>query len=183
MESTTTLLAILLLATYAPFALAERTGLNSTGTGRAGHESAQAIPQHTLNANDDQLVAFAKCQETTDVVRKIADEMGTRWRYDAKGFPEQEADLKAAVAGMTTAHQRFRRMLSSDQEERLTRHLSKLEQLQADLSSLIWSLDQELSLAKPDWRHLYSDAHKIKEAAERWRSEHRKIAKEMSISG
>jgi polyhydroxyalkanoate synthesis regulator phasin len=188
MEKTMKILAALLLFVTAPFAYAEHGSAYPAGTGHDGRDSAVASSQQVLmlKATDDQRVAFVKCRETTERVRKLVDQMvgpGTRWRYDSRIFPGQEAQLQSALADMTAAHQQFRQTLSSEQGEGIAKHLSKLEQLQSDLNARIAKLDQELMVAEPDWRRLYNDSHKIKEAADKWRSEHKKIAKELSMSG
>lgn len=188
MEKTIKTLAALLLFVTVPFAYAQHGSAYSAGDGHAGQNSAVANSQQALmlKATDDQRIAFVKCRETTERVRKLVDQMvgpGTRWRYDSRIFPGQEAQLKSALADMRAAHQQFRQTLSSEQEEGIAQRLSKLEQLQSDLNARIAGLDHELMVAKPDWRRLYSDAHKIKEATDKWHSESEKIAKEMRISG
>jgi hypothetical protein len=187
------LLAIFLLFATTPFALAQHgghggTSSSSSGFGHAGHDSPMADLQRTLmlQATDDQRQAFAKCMEATERVHKVADEMvgpGSRWRYDADVFPGQKEQLQTALADMTTAHQQFKQTLSQAQEKELNKYFNKLERLQSDVSSRLLGLDRELTTGKPDPRRVYSDAHKIKEAVDKWRSEHRKIAKEMSIAG
>jgi hypothetical protein len=98
-------------------------------------------------------------------------------------FPKQANDLGIAWAEMTAAHTQFRQELSQTQNDELRERFSKLDLLQAEVGSRILSLDEELSLDKPDWRRLYSDAHKIKEAADKCRAELKKIAKILNISG
>ena len=185
-------LATLLLAGLAPVALAQHAGHGGTssggGFGNPGHDASMGDFQRALmlQATEDQRVAFTKCMEATERARIVADQMvgpGTRWRYDASVFPGQKEQLQAALAEMDTAHQHFRHTLSQPQEKEFGKHLSKLERLQAELSSRMLRLDRELATGKPDQRRIYSDAHKIKESADSWRSDHRKIAKEMGIGG
>lgn len=188
MKKTIRVLATLFSLGAATFVFAQHGSGHSSGDGHAGQDSAVANSRHALrlNVTDDQRMALLRFREATERVRKIADQMvgpGTRWRYDPRIFPAQEARLQSALADMKAAHQQFRQELSPEQEEGIAKHLTKLEQLQSDLNARVAGLDHELMIAKPDWRRLYNDAHKIKEAADKWRSENKRIAKEMGISG
>lgn len=192
MKRISKMLAILLFAALVPVAFAQHAGHGGTssggGFGHAANDSAMGDFQRALRlqATDDQRVAFANCMKATKKVHKLADQMvgpGTRWRYDADVFPNQEKQLQAALAELDAVHQQFRHSLSQDQEWELRKYISKLDQLNTDLGERIARVDRELSRNKPDWRLLYSDTHKIKEQTEKWRSEHQKIAKEMGIGG
>jgi hypothetical protein len=81
-KMTITFIVTLLLVASAPFATAQRGGAHNAGTGYAGNDSAaSSVRILTLKATNEQRLAFAKCRETTDMVRKIADQMvgpGTR---------------------------------------------------------------------------------------------------------
>ena len=138
-----------------------------------------------MRAGDEQRMAFGMCANAGRSVHKIADQMvgpGTRWRYNDKIFPEQKERLQIALAVMTAAHEQFRQTLGDAQAEELGKRLAKLDRLQNELRRWMSRLDDELTINKPDSRHVYAYTHKIKEIADKWRSEHKKIAKEMSIA-
>lgn len=152
---------------------------------QSGSSSSIDNLQRALNTTKDQRIAIGRCKDAADRVHKVAAQMvgpGTRWRYDADVFPRQEAQLRATLGELMTNHQQFRHALRSDQEMSLRTYLDRLDGLSAALTLRMEDLDRELSRSKPDGRVLYSDAHKIKELAEKWRSEHRKIAKYMDIT-
>lgn len=187
-----TTLATLLLATLAPVAFAQHGSHGGTssggGFGNTGNDSSMREFKRALllYATADQRAIYAKCMEATERVHKLADQMvgpGTRWNYDAAVFPGQKEQLQEALAELDAAHQHFRHTLSQAQEKELGKYFSKLDRYEAELGSRIAHVDRELSTNRPDPRRLYSDTHKIKEVAEKWRSEHRKIAKEIGIGG
>lgn len=139
-----------------------------------------------LSATEEQRTAFARCMEATDRVLRITDGMagpGTGSNHDAGAFAEQKEQLPAALAALATAHQHFRHSLSQPQEKELRKPLSKLEGFQADLRKRMAQVDRELATNQPDPRRVHGDTRKIKEVAEKWKSEHRKIAEEMGIGG
>lgn len=186
------LLAILFCAALVPVAFAQHGSHGGTssggGSGNTGNDSATRDFKRALmlSANQDQRTAFATCMEATDRVLRLADQMaspGTRGNYDAAVFPAQKEQMQAALAELETAHRRFHHSLNQPQEKELRQYLRKLERLQTELSKRIAQVDRELSTNKPDPRRLRDDTHKIREVAEKWQSEHRKIAKEMGITG
>lgn len=180
---TAMLIGSFLFAT-APFTLAQHgAGTHYPAGGHLSPSDSQRASM--IRAGEDQRIAFAMCRNSGESVHKIADQMvgpGTRWRYDEKVFPTQKERLEIALAVMSRAHQQFRETLSEAQKQDLVRNLGKLERLQNALSQRMAQLDEELRVDKPDPRRVYADTHKIKEIADKWRSEHKKIAKEMSIA-
>jgi|GEM_PF-4838841 chromosome segregation ATPase len=186
------LLATLFCAALVPVAFAQHSGHGGTssggGFGNTGNDSAMRDLQRAmmLSATDDQRMAFAKCMEATDRVLRLADQIvgqGTGLNYDAAVLSERKEQLQAALAELGTVHQHFRHSLSQPQEKELRKYLGKLERVQTELSKRIAQVDRELSASKPDSKRLRDDTHKVKEVAEKWQSEHRKIAKEMGIAG
>ena len=185
-------LATLFLAALAPVAFAQHGSHGGTssggGFGDTGNESSMRDLKRALllQATDDQRATFAKCLEATESARTIVDRMarpGTRSSYDAGIFPGQKEQLQAALAEMGAAHQNFQHSLGQAQEKELGKYLNKLNRFEADIGSRMAQLDRELSTNKPDPRRLHGYTQKIKEVTEKWRSEHRKIAKEMGIDG
>ena len=188
MKTRNAVLATLFLFATAPLALAQHGGGTHSPSAGVGHDPSEADFQRTLSlrATKDQRMAFAKCRQANEKVRKVVDKMtgpGTRWRYDPRAFPEQNEELQTAVKDLTAAHEQFRQALTPAQEKELQKHFDRLEQLQTTLDSQMSRLGDELTVRGPDSRRIYSDAHKIKETADKWHSEHKKIAKAMSIQG
>lgn len=186
MEKTIRILAALVLGTTL-FSNVQRGSAHSPGNSHSKRAWAESISRQTskLNASDDQRLAILKCVETTERARKLINQIvgpGTRWRYDFKIFPGREEQLRSALSEMTVAHQQFREALTEEQGRVLANHLNRLDRLQLDLNAHLAALDHELIIRHPDWRRLYADSHQIKEAADKWLSEHKKIAKDMSIS-
>jgi len=83
---------------------------------------------------------------------------------------------------MAFAHRHFRETLSDAQAKELGERLARLERVQDGIDQWMSRLNEELAGNNVDSRRVYADAHKIKELADKWRSEHRKMAKEMSIT-
>lgn len=187
-----TLLATLFCVTSVALAFAQHSGHGGTSTGgafgHAGHDREMRDFNRglLLSASEDQRQLFAKCTTATEQVIALANRMvgpGTPREYDAAVFSRQEEQLRTAVAELENAHQHFSHGLNQAQEKELRKYLSKLERYQRELASRIAKVDRELATNRPDPRRLYSDTHKIREVAEKWHSEHQKIAKEMGIDG
>jgi hypothetical protein len=188
MKTRNQVLVTLFLFATAPFTLAQHGGgMHFPSAGHASDSlTADSQRMLLLRASEDQRMAFAKCVQANARVRKVVDKMtgpGTRWRYDARVFPGQNEELQIAVKDMTAAHEQFRQALTEAQEKELRKHFDKLEQLQVGMNSQMARLDDELTVREPDSRRIYSEAHKVKETADKWQSEHKKIAKAMSIKG
>ncbi len=188
MKTRNEVLTTLFLFATAPLALAQHGAGTHYPSGGFGHDSSTADSQRTLllRATEDQRMAFAKCRQANEKVRKVVDKMtgpGMRWRYDARVFPGQNEELRSAVQDMIVAHDEFRQILTQAQEKELRKHFEKLEELQTALDSQMSRLSDELTVRGPDSRRIYSEAHKVKETADKWHSDHKKIAKAMSIQG
>jgi hypothetical protein len=154
----------------------------------AGHNSPTSDSRRTLMmpASDDQRMALAMCTNAGESVRKITDKMvgpGTRWRYEDKTFRGQEERLRIALAVLAASHEQFRGTLSEEQAKEIAKRLAKLDRLHREVLLALSELDEALTDKHPDPRRVYAEAHKIKEVAEHWGSEHKKIAKEMGIQG
>lgn len=184
MRRLTALLAALLSLAAAPRVLAQHG--SGTHSPVPGHDSSATDSRRTLvmQASDDQRLALAMCTNAGESVRKITDEMvgpGTRWRYDDKVFRAQQERLRIALAVLAASHEQFHRTLGDEQAKDLEKRLDKLDRLHREVLQAMARLDEALTDKRPDPRHVYADAHKIKEFADQWRSEHKKIAKEMGI--
>ena len=170
----------------APFALAQHG--SGTHFPAAGHKSLTSDSRRTLTApaSEDQRMALAMCAIAGESVRKITDQMvgpGTRWRYDDKSFRGEEERLRIALAVLAVSHEQFRGTLSDEQAKELTKRLDKLDGLHREVLLSLSELDGALTDEHPDPGRVYAKAHRIKEVAARWGSEHKKIAKEMGIQG
>lgn len=185
-------LVTLLLCT-ASFALAQRGGDGLHSVGHAGHDSAAAETRRALalEATDQEREAFAHCVAATEAARETGRSVGDNnywnsWHnrhmgYDLDAVYRKKAQLQSAIAGMATAHLQFLEALSQDQTIELMPNLSKLERLQGDLNLQMSQLDEELTAARPDSFRVSTRLYGIGKTIDKWRSQHRKIAKEMSI--
>ncbi len=193
MTKTMKVFAALLLSTAAPLALAQRGGGGIHSFGHAGHGSATANSQRALAllATADQREAFAHCMAATEAARETGRSVGDNtywnsWRYRHVGYDldavySKKDQLRSTLVDMTAAHQQFLQVLSEEQATELRANLNKLERLQGDLSLQISQLDDELMAAKPDSFRVSTRLYGIGKTIDKWRSQHRKIAKEMGI--
>jgi hypothetical protein len=101
--------------------------------------------------------------------------------YDLKAVYRKKDQFQSALAGMTAVHQQFLEVLSQNQATELGPNLSKLERLQGDLNSQMSQLNEELTAARPDSFRVSTRLYGIGKTIDKWRSQHRKIAKEMGI--
>ena len=173
-----------LLAT-APLALAQHGAGKHYPAAGQDVRATNSERAEKMRATDDQRLAFGECAKVGESVRKIIDRMvgpGTRWRYDDKLFPIQKDRLQIAFGEMAFAHRQFRETLSDAQARELGERLAHLERVQDGIDQWMVRLNEEVAGKNMDSRRVYADAHKLKELADRWRSEHRKLAKEMSIT-
>ena len=188
-------IASFLFLLTAPLLFAQRGGgvMHVGHIGSAG-DSAQA---RLMKATDDQRMAFAKCMEATARVRLEARQMartartGSPWsrgrvsydRDNLRALSGQGEQLKAALTDLEAAHHEFLKDLIDAQKSGLERHLGKLDHLQAKLNSQIPEIDHDLAAARPGPGPLNIswDINSVKSSADRWRSEHKKIGKEMGI--
>ena len=169
---------------------------NGGGTVRIGpHESPEAYGQTLrIMTMPDQRMAFAKCMKETERLRGTIDQMpriGSPWSRgrvsyssrDLSALSDLREQFEVARIDLTTAHQEFRKTLTDVQQRELEQHLSKLDRLQAKMNSDASQLGHDLMAAKPGPAspNVSWDVNSIKRTIHKWRSEHRKIAKEMNI--
>lgn len=185
--------ATLLLSATASLALAQRGGGGIDSFGHAGHNSTTVDSRRTLTlrATDNQREAFAHCMAATEAARETGRSVGDNtywnsWRYRHVGYDldavyRKKDQFQSALADMTAAHRQFLQVLSEEQATELRPNLNKLERLQGQLSSQISQLDDELTAVKPDSFRVSTRLYGMGKTIDKWRSQHRKIAKEMSI--
>ena len=101
--------------------------------------------------------------------------------YDLDAVYRKKDQLQSALAGMATAHQQFLEVLSPEQTTELRPTLSKLERLQGDLNLQMSQLNEQLAASRPDSFRVSTGLYGIGKTVDKWRSQHRKIGKEMSI--
>ncbi len=195
MKTRVGIIATFLMFTTAPFALAQRGGgVNSSnaGIGHTGHDSTMVDSQRDprMQVTDVQREAFSNCMTASKAVRKLVGRMpqdASYWKgrprgYDFSAVSGKKGELQLALTDMTTAHQQFLQSLSKDQDTELGPNLSKLEHLQADLNLHLSQLDEELIAARPNSFSVAANVRGIGKMINKWRSEHKRIAKKMSIS-
>jgi hypothetical protein len=193
MKKVMKMFATLLLSSMMPFALAQRGGGAIQSFGHAGHDSAAVDSRQNLAllATDTQREVFAHCMAATKAARKTGRLMGDSnywdsWRYRHLGYDLSAVSgrmdqFQSALSEMATSHEQFLQELDRDQKTELRPNLSKLEQLQSDLNSQMSQLDEELTAARPDSFRVSTRLYGVGKTIDKWRSQHRKIAKEMSI--
>ncbi len=159
------------------------------------HRSIEAYGQAVrMIATPAQRMAFAKCMEAMERLRGTVNQMpriGSPWSRSRVSYSSNDLDalsdlreqLETDLADLTSAHQKFRKGLTDAQQREFERRLSKLEHLGAQMNSEASRLDRDLIAAKPGPAspNISWDVDSIKRVAGKWRSEHRRIAKEMSI--
>lgn len=183
------ILAFLLLAS-ASLAPAQRGGTMHIGW---PHRSADVSDQ-TPSATADQRAALSKCMQVTERLRSAIGRMpriGSPWSRsrltytsrDLSAFSDLREQFEAALSDLATTHREFQKELTDDQASELMRHLKKLDRIEAKMNAGAAELDHDLETAKPGPAspNLSWDVNSIKRATDQWRSEHRKIAKEMGI--
>lgn len=184
-----------LVFTTAPFALTQRGGAHFSGfwMGHTGDDSTTIESQRALlmPATDIQREAFAYCMTTIKAVHKLIGRMpdqGSYWRvrrngpYDLSAASAKREQLESALNDMAAAHRQFLQTLSQEQDAELGPNLSKLEQLRADLNLEMPQLDKELGSARPDSFRVSTNIFRIGRTINKWHSQHKKIAKKLSIS-
>lgn len=193
MKNTMNVFAILLVSAIAPFALAQRGGGAIHSFGHSGHVSAVVDSRQglALRATDIQRDAFARCVAATETVRKTGRLMGdsnywNSWRYRHLGYDlgavsARMDQFQAALTEMATAHAQFLQELDPDQKAELSPNLDRLERLQSELNSQMSQLDREVTADRPDSFRVSTRVYEIGKTIDKWRSQHKEIAKEMSI--
>ncbi len=186
--------AALLLSAIGSLALAQRGADGIDSFRNRGNDSATTDSQRALvlQATDDERKAFANCMAATEAARKTGRSLGDQdywnsWHYRHLGYNlnavyARKDQLQSALANMTAAHQGFLEVLSRGKTTEIGRTLSKLESLQGELTLQMAQLNEELAAAKPDPFRVSTRLYGIGKSIDKWRSEHRKIAKEMNIS-
>ena len=182
-------IASLLLFLAVPIASAQRGG----GGEHIGH-SHGPVRDQMLNATVDQRTAIGKCLEATELARQTAGKMpqiGSPWSRSRRTYSNRDlsalldlsGQFEAAVANLEETHQGFVKELTDHQASELKRHLEKLDQLEVKMNSSASQLNRDLAAAKPgpNSPNISWDVDSIKRAADKWRAEHRKIAKEMGV--
>jgi G:T/U-mismatch repair DNA glycosylase len=179
-------IATFLMLVIVPFVLAQHGGAHFSGAGiaDAGHNSTKLD-----QATGIQREAFAYCMTTADAARKTGRQMGSNsyWNakhgiYDLNAVYRGKPQLQLALTDMAAAHQQFLKVLSQDQNTALGPNLSRLEQLQTGLNLEMSQLNQELRAVRPDRFRASTSVYEIGKTLDKWRSEHKRIAKKMSIS-
>jgi hypothetical protein len=193
MKKTMNMFTIFLLSALSPFALAQRGGSAIHSFGHSGHVSAGVDSRQglALRATDTQRDAFARCVAATEAVRKTGRLMGdsnywNSWRYRHLGYDlgavsGRMDQFQAALTDLAAAHQQFLQELDSDQKAELSPNLNKLERLQSELNSQMSQLDREVAADRPDSFRVSTRVYGIGKAIDKWRSQHKKIAKAMSL--
>ncbi len=188
-------LATFLVFTTAPFALTQRGGAHFSGfwMGHTLHSSTTIESQRVLlmPATDIQREALAYCMAATKAAHRLIGRMpdqGSYWRvrrngpYDLRAASAKREQLESALNDMAAAHRQFLQTLSQEQDAELGSNLSRLEQLQADLNLEMPQLDKELGSARPDSFRVSTNIYRIGKTINKWHSQHKKIAKRLSIS-
>jgi hypothetical protein len=170
----------------------EEARLNSAK--QIANKPAGVVPDDLAAPTNDQRVAIAKCMKATDQVSFVASQMqaiGRPWGRGRLGYAKNDlfalADyreqLRPVLTNLAAVHQEFLNGLSETQKQNLDRSLKKLDHLQAELSSRTSDIDHDLMRAEPgpDSTGISWDVNKLKTATEKWRSEHRKIEKELGF--
>lgn len=185
--------AALLLSAIASLALAQRAGAGIHSLRNRGNDFATTDSQRALvlQATDDAREALANCMAATEAARKTGRSLGDQdywnsWRYRHVGYninavEARKDQLQSALTKMTAAHQEFLEVLNKDQTTALGQKLSKLEGLQVELTLQMAQLNEELAAVKPDPFRVSTRLYGVGRTIDKWRSQHRKIAKEMNI--
>ena len=188
MKTTIREIALLLLFVAAHLGFAQRGGIGQVGY---PHDP---LRDQILNATVGQRTAIAKCLEATEQVRQTAGKMpriGSPWSRSRRTYSARDLStllvlseqFEAAVANLAATHQEFLEELTDRQASELKRQLKKLEQLEARMNSGDSQLNRDLAAAKPGpfSPNISWDVDSIKRATDKWRSEHRKVAKELGF--
>src|SRR6266568_8534438 len=194
MKNILKVLAALLLSAIGSLAIAQRGADGIHSFRNRGNDSATTDSQRALvlQATDEERKAFAVCMAATDAARKTGRSLGDQdywnsWRYRHVGYNlnavyARKDQLQSALVNMSAVHQGFLEVLNKDQTTELGRKLSKLEGLQGELTLQMAQLNEELVAVKPDPFRVSTRLCGIGRSIDKWRSQHRKIAKEMNIS-
>ncbi len=184
------MIATFLVFATAPFALAQYRGegihLQGVGFDRGARHSVTA----DMRATDIQREAFVYCMTATEAAQKLIGQMpqdtsywhGRHRGYDLSAVSGTKDQLQSALTEMTTVHQQFLQALSPDQDTELGPDIILLEHLQTDLNFKMSQLDEELMATRPDSFRVSATVHGIEKTINKWRFEHKRIAKKMGMS-
>ncbi len=187
------LTATFLAFAAAPLALARPGGAHFTGAGIVDTRDNLTMidPQQSLSmrASDVQRQAFAQCMSVTEAARLagrlVGDKSywhGKRGRFDLGAVYRGKPQLQLALTDMTAAHQQFLGILSQDQDTMLGPDLRHLEQLQTSLNLEMSQLNEEMRAVRSDKFRVSTSVYEIGHTMDKWRSEHKRIAKKMRIA-
>lgn len=159
---------------------------------RGQNQSADGLT--LIEATKDQRMAFVECMNATARVRldlKRIPEIGNPWSRSRKSYSQNdlvalsndEANLQADLAHLVAVHQEFRNRLTAAQKSHSKKQLDKLNGLQTELASQESRIAHDLAAAQPGPAspNLSWDVNALTKTADKWRSVHGKIAKEISI--
>lgn len=191
-----TALAIIMLFPTAHLTFAQHSGHGGMGSSGSMGSMGPMGPtystaqQFAMMANDNQIAAFEKCMEATQQVRISLAQMDQSTNRSRGGEAQQANDvsprkqqLEALLKYLAETHDAFGLTLTEAQRKGLERQLRKLNELQTEMSTVALRVAQTAmdSSSGPGSRRIGSDLKTLRKDAERWHSEHRKIAKQMSI--
>lgn len=155
---------------------------------------AVVVPDDLPAQTNDQGVALAKCMDATQQVRLHGSQMqaiGRPWgrgrigysKNDLVALSDHRDELKQALTKLAAVHQEFLMRLSEAQEKSVEPRLRKLDRLQTEMSFKLSELDHDLLRADPgpDSTGITWDINGLNSAADKWRSEHKKISKELNL--
>lgn len=164
---------------------------------RLGHRALNqsASEQMLMEATNEQRMALVTCMDATKRVRldlKRIPQIGSPWSRSRKSYNQNdlvalsndEKNLQADLIQLSAVHQEFHKHLTAVQRKRLDKRLDKLNGLRSELRSQASRIADDLAVARPGPAspNLSWDVNALAKTADKWRSEHIKIAKEMNIS-
>lgn len=153
-------------------------------------------PAHmsAMMATNSQRHAFAECVETTGQVRAAIVQMGNIGRpwsrsrviyaqQDLRALAENEERFQSMLNGLVNAHEVFWRTLNDVQRSNLEPRLRRLGHLQNEMKASASRLSQTVldAVPGPAPPQIKRTMDALRKDADRWRSEHRKLATEMSL--
>lgn len=151
-------------------------------------------PIQASAVTDNRRSALWNCMVATERISRVAlsmEQTGTRWNRSRLSYDENDlialgkynAEIDAYLGDLTVAQQAFRTALSEAQQRSVKPQLSKLNHLEAKLSSQVQQLRRDIRKARPgpNAPDISWDISAIKNSASRWRSEDRKIADKIQI--
>ena len=83
---------------------------------------------------------------------------------------------------MIEVERQFLETLSYDQAEALNKNLTEIGHPHSELYVRIAQIDTEWASSKPDEQNIAVSVYEIRKIADEWRSEHKQMARAMSLS-